>query len=605
MMGIVAEQREGQKEGELIADQFASGLSVDEPNRSCSSNAFASLGRSISKTLLPVWISISLSITFFLCLRTIFSGEVKNESIVTVVLQCLATVFIYVAASSISRRAQGRHRGDIAYREFIIPPTFFILAFGSLAAISFTFRHSIYSGDEGAYLFQAKIFASGARSITAPLREDLKGFLFFTHHIISDGNWFVKYPPGWPLVLALFTFADLEWLASPLLAVVILALTYNVAKRAFNPVVAALAVLLELTSPFFLISSHGLFSHTLSAVLTLLILHLVLFTSARGKAGVLVGALIGVLFLVRPFTAALVGVAVLISVLRKEGMLAVPAKTAVNVMLSWTIGVAPFVAIYLIYNRILTGSWVTSTYALYRGLSYSPEISLRPSDLLNNMLTFTRWGIQELVVASNPLIFFPVLLAVCSKDKNTRAQILPFLTISALLVLGHLVQTEGSFSEAGERYYYEGFPALCVAVAFCISRRFNPQKFSSGAFWLISLSLAGIQLASYSILFQRSYSSRRHSQQAYEIAKEREAASPILFINMDNPEHKFSFNFNDPAALASGSLKITDPGLEKRHELACLMGLEQTTLIQLQSGERQIHIIEERWDCGAASKRAL
>src|SRR5258708_3151726 len=59
----------------------------------------------------------------------------------------------------------------------------------------------IYPGvtvpDESAYQFQARVFASG-RLYAEPLPVPVH----FEHHIVRDGKWFAKYPPGSPAILA-------------------------------------------------------------------------------------------------------------------------------------------------------------------------------------------------------------------------------------------------------------------------------------------------------------------------------------------------------------------------------------------------------------------
>jgi hypothetical protein len=69
-------------------------------------------------------------------------------------------------------------------------------------------KDGIVISDESAYRFQARIFSTGrlwANSLpgaTSDPRTTPKP-VFFAHHIQASPRWFTKYPPGWPLMLAL------------------------------------------------------------------------------------------------------------------------------------------------------------------------------------------------------------------------------------------------------------------------------------------------------------------------------------------------------------------------------------------------------------------
>ena len=120
--------------------------------------------------------------------------------------------------------------------------------------------------DEVAYVWQAQVFASG--HITLPAVEFDQEFLvpFVVTH---NGVRFGKYPPGWPLVLALGVLTGMRSLVNPLLAGLSVWLTYCLGKRLFSPRVGLLAAALTLTSPFFLLNSASLLSHPLGLALAL------------------------------------------------------------------------------------------------------------------------------------------------------------------------------------------------------------------------------------------------------------------------------------------------------------------------------------------------
>ncbi|MFN0073092.1 MAG: hypothetical protein ACKVVP_16530, partial [Chloroflexota bacterium] len=120
--------------------------------------------------------------------------------------------------------------------------------------------------DSVAYLFQARLFASGSVSAPAPALPE-----FFKEDFIiqRDGRWFGKYPPGHPLILALGILVGAPWLVGPMLSGLAVLLLGMLGKRLFGSVQGALAATLLLSSPFFLFMSGSYLAHSTSLVLTL------------------------------------------------------------------------------------------------------------------------------------------------------------------------------------------------------------------------------------------------------------------------------------------------------------------------------------------------
>src|SRR5215831_15306286 len=76
------------------------------------------------------------------------------------------------------------------------------------------------AGDDYAYMYQAKLFASGRLYAQDPLYNPSLPFYecLQTHCITDDqGHRFSKYPPGWPLLLAVGVKLGIPWLVDPLL----------------------------------------------------------------------------------------------------------------------------------------------------------------------------------------------------------------------------------------------------------------------------------------------------------------------------------------------------------------------------------------------------
>jgi len=131
----------------------------------------------------------------------------------------------------------------------------------------FVFHRLPLSADEFSYLYQAKIFSSGKLSVSAhPVQE------FFTSAFIAhkDGRLFSIMPPGWPLLLAPWTWIHASWCVNPILSSLCVVLLFLLGKAMFNRTIGFLAAFLMAVSPFFLYMSGTFFSHPLCLFLILL-----------------------------------------------------------------------------------------------------------------------------------------------------------------------------------------------------------------------------------------------------------------------------------------------------------------------------------------------
>lgn len=113
--------------------------------------------------------------------------------------------------------------------------------------------------DSVAYLFQAKTLALGRLSVPVPRLPT-----FFTEEFIPmhHGMWFGKYPPGWPVLLAIGVLAHVPWLVDPVLAGIDLLILYMIGREVYGSSVALLATVLALSSPFFLFLGGSFMAHT-------------------------------------------------------------------------------------------------------------------------------------------------------------------------------------------------------------------------------------------------------------------------------------------------------------------------------------------------------
>ena len=117
--------------------------------------------------------------------------------------------------------------------------------------------------DSAAYIFQARMFAERRLLVPDP-GAGLHDFLDHAYVLFYNGAWFSKYPPGYPLLLALGVLIGQPAIIDPLCGAAALLLVYLTGRRLFGTAVGVLAALLGLVSPFFLTMSGAILSHSAS-----------------------------------------------------------------------------------------------------------------------------------------------------------------------------------------------------------------------------------------------------------------------------------------------------------------------------------------------------
>src|SRR5208337_2443436 len=149
------------------------------------------------------------------------------------------------------------------------------------------------SGDEYAYLFQARTFLAGR--LWNPLLPGHDFFSFF-HIAEKDGKWASTYPPGWPLLLAALNLAGLPaWVASPVLATVLLVMLVKLCERDSGPIASIVALTLIVFSPFWAFNAGSFFSHVPAALFGLLFCYFgaEFIDSGSWRAAILAGVSLG------------------------------------------------------------------------------------------------------------------------------------------------------------------------------------------------------------------------------------------------------------------------------------------------------------------------
>ncbi len=312
--------------------------------------------------------------------------------------------------------------------------------------------------DSVAYLFQAKTFALGRLWVPTPSHPD-----FFRHEFIlmdAAGRWFSKYPPGWPAILALGVLAGAPWLVDPICAALSVFVLYRIGLEVYRRRVGLLAAALCVCAPFFIFLSGSMMSHT-SGLLFTLVCTLAVIRSGRSTRplvpALVSGVAFGILFLIRPYTALMVALPLAIYA---AVSIARHSDDALRRYVPAFAGAVPFVAVFLLYNHVFTGSYFYPPQQLwwpFDQVGFGPDKGpwgFTPLDALNN----TSRNLSELLEHAYgwPLFATLALMLIPFLTGRARAWDWVFLGGFVALILGYAAWWADGIMY-GPRFYYEAF----------------------------------------------------------------------------------------------------------------------------------------------------
>jgi hypothetical protein len=335
--------------------------------------------------------------------------------------------------------------------------------------MSFTlFDHIPHVNDEIAYLFQAKIFASGKLYLGSPCSPQSFDF----PHIINNGRWYSQYPPGFPLLLLPGVLLGVPWLINPLLAALAVILLYKLGCELFGKREGLWAAILGAFSIWFLLISSTVLSHT-SSMLFVSLGVLFLFRSLRSPSlrnGLLAGLGLGLAFLIRPYNAALISLPLAayfaVRSLREP-------RTRFRNFAGFVAVIGAAVLCLLLYNQATTGSPLRMGYIEKYGPSHgigfgrpgymdtphTPQRGLammaENAGALNTYLF--GWPISSL------LFLIPFLMP--SREEKGRGPADKILVLSVLSLAAGLFVFWGAGIMLGPRMFFEAFPFFVLMTA--------------------------------------------------------------------------------------------------------------------------------------------
>jgi hypothetical protein len=527
-------------------------------------------------------------ILFLLCLSiyscvlaTVSFGHFAHASWVLLPFRYLVLLPAAVFFLHSSRDPQAsRRRIQIPAARFLIGG-FFVVTM----VLGWWTKDGIVISDESAYRFQAKIFSTGrlwANSLPGATSDPrtTPEPIFFAHHIQAWPRWFTKYPPGWPLLLALPERLHLGWALCPALSAVLLLLTAQLGRTLFDNQTTTVAVFMAVLSPYFLANCIGYMSHVSCAVLLVGACLLYLQGLKTSSEWQLAGgfALLVYACLTRPLTGlVMLGVFVLFGLVYTRGNLRAMVVGIGIASLLIAIGLT------LIDNRVYTGFYWLSPYAWSRGLQVPKEVTLHPRLLLHNLLFLTRWSLEGTVLYTFPFAFLLGAYAVI-RDWKTMPAVRLLAVLFPAIVIAHVVQTEPSASRIGERYYFEAVFAVVLLAArglILLTEKWRPSR---QAILALFFGLASVQLLHQIVVAnsirERTYPFRANAEMVDRLPQRPfvvffsavTEATPSLFV----PEF---FNRNSPRWETTTRAFLNDPGPEERAAWACSFQREEWVVI--------------------------
>jgi hypothetical protein len=310
------------------------------------------------------------------------------------------------------------------------------------------------SGDEQAYLFQARLFSRGQLYLQDPIYDrtnPLNKYVAADALDDSGGRRFPKYDPGWAALLSLGTKLRAEWIVAPFFgALTVFLLLAHVRKRIGDEFVGTAWWLITLCS-FFSLSAANFGNHT--ATMAFLFGAFVLYDgtlddgpSERSHGRLFaVGLLLGYCSLIRYLDWIPLMAWIAFDLLRHR---------KIKGLILLLLGFGLLASCHLFYNKILTGN------ALLPPAVHDARGNLQ-ARLGVSWGAFQVTGIRfwRVLYAFPPVL----LLLLCLRRSCHSARLKTYLTLFALNAFVYLCYA-WSPAGPGPRYYFPYFTFLILAV---------------------------------------------------------------------------------------------------------------------------------------------
>jgi 4-amino-4-deoxy-L-arabinose transferase-like glycosyltransferase len=344
-----------------------------------------------------------------------------------------------------------------ALRDRLIACLLAVFATGASLLISTVVLDRIPHVTDGvSYAFQGKIFAAGRLALDPPPEPAL----FVHENIVIDARrWCSLYPPGWPLLLALGWLLGAPWVLAPLLLGLSVLGVRRLGSTLYDPATGLLAAAALAVSPFALMMSAGFLAHgpALCAGVWCLVFLAEGVAAEKPKLWAAAGLLGGLTFLIRPFTAVALLAPAVIWALARRGRLRAAGWMA--------LGALPCAAVFLLYDRAVFGSALTTGYQAYDAARFGSVAGMAPGPAFARNLPWyvenlsrSLWGLP----VPDLLLFLPLLWP---RPRGGRRRDAMLAACAASLVLGHCFYFYRDVIYSGPRFAFESLGPLSVLAA--------------------------------------------------------------------------------------------------------------------------------------------
>jgi hypothetical protein len=329
--------------------------------------------------------------------------------------------------------------------------------------INFVLQRTEVTDDELAMDLQAKIFLKGKLYVAPPVQNS------FNNVFILRGDKFTgQYEFGQPVILALGMALGSPYIFTVLFAILQVLLVYKISLLLYKDKrLAALGSILVVLSPFFFLTGSTRLSHTTAAFFLYLFIYLFLKISERTHRGVdflwaaVAGIAAGVAFNVRPWTAlaffAPFGVMGILNILKYR-------KPVFLKYCLMSLGFLLVIGLTLLYNKAITGSYLTVPYLAYNPLESPGFHALAGGGRHTPAAGIYNIGIN--IIKTNTALFgFPYSLAflvfiLVAKPKLPQDRLL--ISVLATFSFLYLFYHGMGVSDTGPVYCYELIGVLVI-----------------------------------------------------------------------------------------------------------------------------------------------
>lgn len=323
----------------------------------------------------------------------------------------------------------------------------------------------VAAGDEGAYHFQARLFASGRVAAEAPANVEvghrpLRDIFRFHHHVIIGDRWLTQYPPGWPILLSVAWRMRLDWLLNPLLGLWILVLTWRIGSRLYNHRTGALAAAIAACSLSFEHQTSGFLSHPSCGAFVITAVYF--YVRVREEGSLWRYAIVSLLCIagasfIRPYTGFCAGAVLGVLLFAEARKRAASVRFLLLVVLVGCV----WLGTYLGYNLYAYGRLSSYSAAGWTVEKIFPD---SPGEVAESIFTYTRWSIQSTMMYGFPFLL-PLAVYPLVTDRERRFSAWVLTTLFGSVAAGYTATKLVSGTYFGERYYYEMYFALCLLAA--------------------------------------------------------------------------------------------------------------------------------------------